>query len=212
MPGAIGRHLPSAAALAERLKVDVPMLETERLRLRPWNVRDAGAYQAMLADSEVMRYLGSGPLFRARRLAARLVARFTELEARRELARLADAWRGHGLGMWAIENRGDGALLGAAGFSRLGDWREGPTNIEIGWTFARAAWGHGYATEAAACALRYGFTGRGLKDVISVAPVAHERSIRVMQRLGMRPQGRTRWRRLDVVWYTLDRAQWEQAA
>lgn len=207
---AVRGYLPSAADLVPRLSVDVPELETERLRLRSWRAEDTRAYQAMLADPQVMRYLGAGPVFGAKRIVAQFIARFTELEARRELARLADNWRELGLGMWAVERKTDGALLGGAGFSRLADWRTGPTNIEIGWTFARSAWGEGYATEAAARALRHGFTEHGLEVVLSVAPVEHERSIRVMQRLGLTLQGRTRWRGLRVVWYTLDRAQWER--
>jgi len=186
----------------------MPALESKRTRLRAWRPQDATAYQSMLADPEVMRYLGGGPVFRAKRIAAQVLARFTEVEARRELVRLAGSWQELGLGMWAMEAKADGVLLGSVGFNRLGEWRLGPTDIEIGWTLARSAWGQGYATEAAAIALHWGFGELGLNEVISVAPVEHVRSIRVMERLGLVRGGRTRWHGLDVVWYLLDRAGW----
>src|SRR5581483_5362461 len=208
MLSAVRTRLASSNDLARKLVVDTPALETDRLWLRAWTESDAGDYRAMLADPEVTRYLGGGPVFRGKRLVAELLARLTDLEARRELVRMAESWRSRGAGMWAIERKHDGVLLGAAGFNHLSDWREGPTQIEIGWTLARSAWGSGYATEAGRRALRWGFEELGLDDVISVAPVEHVRSIQVMERLGLVAQGKTRWHRLNVVWYAIDRAGW----
>ena len=47
-------------------------------------------------------------------------------------------------------------------------------------------WGHGYATEAAAAWLEYGFETLDLSRVISVADPPNVRSISVMRKLGMR--------------------------
>lgn len=45
--------------------------------------------------------------------------------------------------------------------------------------------GQGYATEAAREAMQFGFETVGLPEIVSLTPVGHERSRRVMERLGM---------------------------
>jgi ribosomal-protein-alanine N-acetyltransferase len=57
--------------------------------------------------------------------------------------------------------------------------------VEVLWRLARWAWGHGYATEAARAALRYGFGTLGLGEIVSFTTVANTRSQHVMTRLGM---------------------------
>jgi ribosomal-protein-alanine N-acetyltransferase len=58
-------------------------------------------------------------------------------------------------------------------------------SVEVGWRLARAAWGHGYATEAAIASLDYGFTVAGLDEIVSMTATTNVRSQRVMQRIGM---------------------------
>ena len=57
--------------------------------------------------------------------------------------------------------------------------------IEVGWRLARAAWGHGYATEAARASVAYGFDQAGLDEIVSVTAVVNAPSRAVMERLGM---------------------------
>lgn len=91
-----------------------------------------------------------------------------------------------GFGFWAIENRGSGLLLGAAGLNRVGFEAPFVPAVEVGWRFSRAAWGHGYATEAAAAALSFAFDVAGLEEIVAMAVPRNERSLAVMDRLGMR--------------------------
>ena len=53
------------------------------------------------------------------------------------------------------------------------------------WRQASDLWGQGYATEAAAAALRDGFARCGLDEILAWTASANERSQRVMQRIGM---------------------------
>ncbi|TDC14924.1 N-acetyltransferase [Kribbella albertanoniae] len=143
------------------------MRTTERLILRPFQDTDLEAWAALNSDPEVMRYIG-GPLTRA--------------ESDREAAGINQQWKTERFGFLAIERAADGAFLGAGGLSRE-QWY--PETLEVGWRLDRAYWGHGYASEAAAHWLAYGFTELQLPRINSVTDTPNERSIAVMRRLGM---------------------------
>jgi RimJ/RimL family protein N-acetyltransferase len=57
--------------------------------------------------------------------------------------------------------------------------------IEIGWRLSPAAWGHGYAVEAARALLTHGFDALGLREIIAEIDPANTASIRVAEKLGM---------------------------
>ena len=71
--------------------------------------------------------------------------------------------------------------MGEAGLQYLED---GP-DMELGYTLARAAWGRGYATEAAGAVLRWAFAGLRLHRMVAVADPANAASLRVLEKLGM---------------------------
>jgi RimJ/RimL family protein N-acetyltransferase len=188
----------------------LPVLETERLRLRAWSDEDVAPLREILGDREVLRYFGTGPLYRAKRTAAETLARVTDLEARRAVSAMRDHWAHHGYGEWAAEDRATGRLLGKIGFICHSDWKLGPSQIEIGWTLERSAWGRGLATEGARVALDEAFGRMGLEWVISVARRDNARSVRVMEKLGMDREGLARWHGSDMVWYSLSRGAWRE--
>ncbi|MDX6511818.1 MAG: hypothetical protein QOE36_1322 [Gaiellaceae bacterium] len=192
----------------ERLRVAT--IETHRLRLRPWSERDVEAYAEIIGDPDVVHYLGSGRRYRLKRVAAAIVARFSRLEARRAIRSLNAHWARHGYGEWAVEEKATGRLVGQVGLHYHGDWVAEPTKTEVGWLFARDAWGRGYATEAAAASLVHAFDRLELDRLVSIALIGNERSIRVMERIGLARAGETHWRGSDVVWYALERDEWER--
>ena len=61
--------------------------------------------------------------------------------------------------------------------------------VEVGWRFARGAWGRGYATEAGAAALEHAFTDLALAEVIATILPGNLRSVRVAEKLGLRFTG-----------------------
>jgi RimJ/RimL family protein N-acetyltransferase len=149
--------------------VAIPTLETERLVLRPFRSGDFEMYAGMAADPLVMRYIGDG----------KVVGRD---DAWRSFAMLVGHWELRGYGLWAVARRGDDRMIGRAGFY----YPEGWPGFELGWTFERAAWGNGYATEAARRALAYAFDVLAKDEVISVIHPENAASIRVAERIGER--------------------------
>ncbi|MGL4339637.1 MAG: GNAT family N-acetyltransferase, partial [Rhodoglobus sp.] len=61
--------------------------------------------------------------------------------------------------------------------------------VEIGWRYARQAWGRGYATEAASAVLSFAFGELGLPELVSFTAVSNMRSVAVMERIGMMRDG-----------------------
>jgi RimJ/RimL family protein N-acetyltransferase len=193
----------------EQLCREVPRLCTERLVLRGWEERDGPAYQRIVGDPDVMRYMGSGLRWGLKRAAAGVVGRVSDLEGRRSVRHLAIHWQRHGFGEWAVEERGTGELIGRIGLRYHPDWVADPSKVEIGWLLTRRAWGKGYATEAARPGLGHAFARLQLDRLMSIALVDNRRSRRVMEKLGLAWQGQTHWKGSDVVWYAIDREAWE---
>ncbi len=163
-------------------------LETERLILRQFREEDLDAYVEMVGDPEVMQYLGSGAMNRA--------------EAWRNMAMILGHWRLRGFGMWAVEEKSGGAMIG-----RVGCWRpEGWPGLEVGWALRRSSWGRGFASEAARASLAAAFDLLGERHVISMIHGQNAASIRVAQRLGMRLEGRTELFGIPVAVYGIRRS------
>lgn len=145
-------------------------LETPRLILRPWTDADRAPFHSMSADPEVMRYLKP---------------RATRAESDAWIDRQLDRLAADGFCFLAVEERASAAFIGSVGLLRVSYEAHFTPAVEIGWRFARAAWGQGYAPEAAAACLHEGFTTLGLAQIVADAAVDNIKSQRVMQKLGM---------------------------
>jgi RimJ/RimL family protein N-acetyltransferase len=164
--------------------MEVPTFTTERLTLRGWCEDDLAAYAAMTADPEVMRFMG-GPV--------------GEADAWRQIALFTGHWELRGHGFWVVER--EGAMIG-----RVGLWRpHGWPGLEVGWLLARAAWGHGYATEAARASVDYAWRELGARELISLIAPENVPSQRVAERLGMRASEPYDLRGMPVVIHRLAR-------
>jgi RimJ/RimL family protein N-acetyltransferase len=87
---------------------EVPILSTERLLLRPFRNADLEEYARIYSDPEVIRFLGDGkPLSR--------------VDAWRQMAVILGHWELRGYGMWAVEEKQSGALMGRI-LSSDGPW------------------------------------------------------------------------------------------
>jgi RimJ/RimL family protein N-acetyltransferase len=144
----------------------IPTLETERLRLRAPTGADLDEWAAIMADPDVARYIAPAPM--------------TRDEAWRSIAGSLGHWALRGYGSWSIERKSDGVLLGRAGMINPEGW----PGLEIGWTLGKPHWGNGYATEAAAAAMRYAFLTQSLDRLTSNIDPENVASQAVAKRLG----------------------------
>jgi len=154
------------------------LLSTERLVLRPATADDHAALLAHWTQPDVRRFLFDGAALSAAEVAETIEESIGDFAAR-------------GFGVWLIE-LGSAAgpvgtaaglgLVGTAGLRPLGD-----SGLEIFYSLAPGAWGHGYATEAARAVLEYGLGPLGLPEVLAEVDEGNAASVAVVKRLGMTP-------------------------
>lgn len=170
----------------------IPEVRTERLLLRGIQEEDVEAYyQALFADPEVMRYLPGGqPLPRER------------LEGLVE--RSQGHWTQYGYGVWVACNGETGDVIGQCGLRFIDEVHE----TEILYAYAQSTWGKGIATEGARAALDFGFERTPLDRVVAYAVPANLASTRVMEKVGMTPEGEDHLWDLDLVRYGISREAW----
>jgi [ribosomal protein S5]-alanine N-acetyltransferase len=141
------------------------------------------------SDSLVWRYMSVGPST-------------TLEESRTRLERMLGYRRDHGFTFWAVTHRQTGELLGDCGLIPLEGI--GP-EVELGYRFASAQWGKGYATEAARACRDLGFERFRLERIYVDVHPQNERSRNVARKLGARVLGPAKHRGIDVLRFVIDR-------
>lgn len=154
-------------------------LRGARVLLRPWTDADLEPFAAMNADPDVMRWFRA-PLTRAESdaMAGRIRAHFA-----------AD-----GYGHWVLQTpelpfAGFVGMFPVLGFTLPFEGYADQPPREIGWRLPKAAWGHGYASEAAALVLAFARDSVRLPRVVSFTTLGNLKSQAVMQRIGLRRVG-----------------------
>ena len=150
-----------------------PILQTERLTLRPTAMEDFPRWAEMMADPEAARFLGGAQ---------------PAATAWRGFMTMAGAWSLTGVSMFSVIERKSGLWLGRIGPWRPHDW---PGN-EVGWGLHPDAQGKGYGVEAATAALDYAFDVLDWPEVIHCIDPDNTPSQRLAERVGSRNLGATR--------------------
>lgn len=144
--------------------------QTERLLIRQIHLFDHAALRQIFCDPEVMHF-GDGVQTDA----------WIQDWIATCLRRYALEW---GFGPYAVVERDRSMLIGYCGLFFFPDVNGRP-EVELGYRLARAAWGRGYATEAAAAVRDYAFQTLGIRRLIAMIDPQNLASVRVAEKLGM---------------------------
>jgi ribosomal-protein-alanine N-acetyltransferase len=143
----------------------LPVIGTERLVLRPWTLADVDALHSLWTAPEVRQYLWDDIVI-TRDSAEQLVKSHLATAAHDDI------------GFWALLGP---PTAGFCGFRYIDD---GP-DIELLYGLRSEHWGKGFATEACLAAIEYLWQSTRFRRVFARTDPPNERSVRVMQRLGM---------------------------
>lgn len=148
-------------------------LRTERLIMRSLQIHDTDMLHAFMGRGEVMYAWEHG---------------FTKEEVREWIDRQIYRYYSDGMGYWGVAlHANPEVLIGQAGLMRT--TINGNKVVEMGYIFDDTYWHNGYATEAARNLLAYAFDSLHLPAVYCSIRPENKASIRVAERLGMKPCG-----------------------
>lgn len=145
-----------------------PILETERLSMRPFEESDLEWLLGHRSDLDVAFYLGGLDL---------QTPKFVE----KRLRFYMDCYQKLGFSMCLTSLRETRVPVGVTGLQPL----EKTGLVEVGYSFEKEHWGKGLATEAAVGWLGFGFGEAGLDRIVAVADPENAGSVKVMEKVGM---------------------------
>ncbi len=176
----------------------VPLLETPKLRLRPYTIADAPDVQRLAGEKVVADTTASLP------------HPYPAGAAEAWIATHAAKWDAHEELIWAITLKNTGELVGAIGLT----FAEAHERAELGYWVGRPFWNHGYASEAAQAVIACSFRTLGLNRVQAHHMATNPASGRVMEKAGMGREGyspdalKKNGRFHDAIFYGVLRNDW----
>ena len=166
-----------------------PGIETDHLFLRPLSTADAEALYRISNEPPVRRFLWDDEP----------VSETAILETVAESGRMFST---DGVGLFGVWPRGSGELAGFCGFCYAPG---GSGEIELSYEISSRLWGRGLATEAARACLGYAFTQTNLEWVVAGADAPNAASLRVIEKLGMKPVDEVSPEQPGVPYFTISR-------
>jgi ribosomal-protein-alanine N-acetyltransferase len=143
------------------------ILETDRLFLREWNIKDSENLYQLNLNPNVVKYTGD-KAFESIAEAENFLANYKDYEI-------------NGFGRWAVNDKSNGEFLGWCGLKYVKELNE----TDIGFRFFEEHWNKGFATESAKACLKYGFENLNLKTIIGRAMAENVASQKVLEKIGM---------------------------
>lgn len=147
-----------------------PIIETERLILRPWKDEDIAPFAALNADPIVMEF-------------------FPKLLSYQETEDMVKRLKAHfereGWGLMATEIKETGEFIGMIGLNKPHYETPFTPCVEIGWRTKAESWNKGYATEGAKACLEFGFNYLNLNKIAAFTTETNKRSQRIMEKISM---------------------------
>jgi RimJ/RimL family protein N-acetyltransferase len=158
------------------------VLETPRLALRHLHDDDAGFIYELLHDPGWLRFIGNKSVH-------------SQEGALEYIAKANRMYVEKGFGLWAVQRKADGALLGLAGLIKRDTLRD----VDLGFGLFERHCGQGYGGEAAAAVLEYGRRTIGLKRIVAITSPDNAASCGLLEKLGFAFERTVRWAPGDEV-------------
>jgi len=162
------------------------MIETARLRLRPFTRDDIHDIHRLWIDPDVRKYLWDDEVISRERAAS-------------IIEQSIDHFKNTGLGLWAVMPRTDNTLIGFCGYWFFHD----PPELQLLYGIAPARWGRGLATEAARAMIGYGFQQHGFDRIVASADEPNRASLKVMEKAGMRFEKQINHNGMETAYYII---------
>jgi [ribosomal protein S5]-alanine N-acetyltransferase len=175
-----------------------PVLETERLRLRMIEPRDATAVFEIFGDEDVTRFYGL-ETYTGLEQAAERVTLYRQNFAKRISIR------------WAVTWQGEDRLLGTVGIM---NWKPRFFSAAVGYDVAKQYWRQGIMCEALTAVLHYAFSTMEMNRIEAFVMPENEPSRRLLEKLAFQNEGLMReygyWRGAfhDLLLYALLKGDW----
>jgi RimJ/RimL family protein N-acetyltransferase len=178
--------------------MDQPTIHSDRILLRPFCLDDAAAVQHLAGAHEIAD------------TTLRIPHPYEDGMAEQWIADHEDQFRAGTNAVFAVVEKQSLELVGAVSLTI----DEAVHKAELGYWIGRPWWNLGYATEAAASLIDFGFRSLGLNRIVARHLVRNPASGRVMQKVGMTREGTLRkdtlkWGQYeDLHLYGLLRDEW----
>ena len=163
-------------------------LLTDRLRLRAYRPEDVEDFAPMFADPEHMHWYP---------------APFSREESQTWIDRQLVHYREVGFGLWAVEDRWTGEVVGTVGPVPL--LVEGVSEVELGWHVRPGRKGTGIAPEAGTAARDWAFANLDIDHLISLVRPENRSSARVAEKLGMHVDREVDYKGIRHLVFRIDR-------
>lgn len=164
--------------------MSIATFDTQRLKLRPFELGDAIRLHQILGVAGVLRYFPNPDPPEMERVVKLLQQKI-------------DHWEEHGYGWWAVDFKTSGELIGWSGLHYLPETGE----IEIGYLLAKPYWGQGLATEGARIGMEFGFKQLQIPRIIGIVHPENIASQRVLENLGLVFQEESQYFGMDCYKY-----------
>jgi RimJ/RimL family protein N-acetyltransferase len=171
---------------------DLSEVLTPRLILRRMKAEDWELLRLLDGDVEVMATLG-GPRSPA--------------ATRRYAAEQARYWTEHSFGWWTVFDRDSKEFVGRGGLRHI-ELEDGKGGIEVGYALIPSRWGQGLATEIAETAVEVGIETLRLERIIGITLPWNRASRRVLEKVGLKYAGETKYKGFPQVLYEWVREPW----
>ena len=163
-------------------------IETKRLILREFQPKDWHQLAPILANPQVMKFSPTGIL--------------SASQTQGKIDSFITSYKAFGFGKWAVIFKESNQLIGYCGIAI--EQIDNINEREIGYRLEPNFWGKGLATEAASATIQYGFKQFKFPYILGIVEQANTASVRVLKKLGMKYENKTRFHGLKIDIYRLN--------